>query len=358
MKSTFFDNIKSEITNALKTTKNEVRAMLAWFTDEEISKILIDLARNGIKISIILSNSEWNLLNRKNFEILLDTENAEIRSYGSISPADGDFMHRKLCIIDNMIVINGSYNWTKNATRNQEDLCINFDEKDAENCLNEFNKLWDKSQLIDFENIQINSKRTIEELIEFEEKGITPEQYHNELITENIVSQNEEKSTVYEPEIAIKEKQEIDSRNNNSIFDITRSEQVYDPDKLYVYNERLLIWGVESVNIWLKLKFEVNNEIIDISVTTSDFKDVLLKNKELFLVWNKFGKKFPLTLFNCLNPCIGLEAPILFSIQTTKGSRPRLKLILKKNDSVCQKIFHNKDLDYFLKNSDFSMGYF
>ena len=41
-------------------------------------------------------------------------------------------MHDKFCIIDNQVVLNGSYNWTNNAeTRNDEVITIQKDPKTA-----------------------------------------------------------------------------------------------------------------------------------------------------------------------------------------------------------------------------------
>jgi hypothetical protein len=363
MKRTIFENIKIEIITLLKETKNEVKAMIAWLTDDDISKILINLANNGIEISIILSNSEWNLINKNNFETLLRKENVEIRSFGSISPICGNFMHRKLCIIDKIIVVNGSYNWTKNATKNQEDLCINYNEQDAEICLNEFVRLWEQSKLVNFENIQENATRSIKELIEFEEKGITPEQYHNEIIAENDVFDNKkEESIVHDPKFINQELAVIPYRNNNFTFELLLSERVDEPDQLYVYSERLLIWGIESMNYWLKLKFEYNNDIFDIYVSTNSFKEVLNTNKMLFQIYLKFEKQFPLALFNCNAPFIGLEAPITFKTLTSsernKFKRCKLKLITQKDGLICQKIFHHEDLDHVLEHLNDSMGLF
>ena len=56
----------------------------------------------------------------------------------------GGIMHNKFCVIDNQIVISGSYNWTDNAElKNAEN--INITENDNELATNyslEFKKLW------------------------------------------------------------------------------------------------------------------------------------------------------------------------------------------------------------------------
>ena len=100
MKRTYFKNIKREILEVLKTSKIEVCAMLAWLTEKELSQELFRLAQNDIRILIIISNSEWNLLNKDYLQKIDKFSNCEIRSYGSPTPENGNFMHRKLCIVD------------------------------------------------------------------------------------------------------------------------------------------------------------------------------------------------------------------------------------------------------------------
>ena len=53
-------------------------------------------------------------------------------------------MHDKFCVIDNQIVISGSYNWTNNAEyKNSENInIIEDDNKLATKYSLEFNRLW------------------------------------------------------------------------------------------------------------------------------------------------------------------------------------------------------------------------
>lgn len=52
-------------------------------------------------------------------------------------------MHRKYCVIDNHVVISGSYNWTDNAAeRNDENILIVKDWKTANQHTREFLDEW------------------------------------------------------------------------------------------------------------------------------------------------------------------------------------------------------------------------
>ncbi len=54
-------------------------------------------------------------------------------------------MHHKCAIIDKHILMNGSFNWTRQATnRNIENVLITDKPKLVMPFLEEFNKLWDK----------------------------------------------------------------------------------------------------------------------------------------------------------------------------------------------------------------------
>ena len=54
----------------------------------------------------------------------------------------GGVMHNKFCIIDNQVVLQGSYNWTKNAeTRNDESVTVLRNPKRASDFSVQFKQL-------------------------------------------------------------------------------------------------------------------------------------------------------------------------------------------------------------------------
>jgi cardiolipin hydrolase len=63
-------------------------------------------------------------------------------------------MHNKYAIIDESVVITGSFNWTTQAiNNNQENLLFYEDKELADKYLKEFNKLWNEfNTVIDKEN--------------------------------------------------------------------------------------------------------------------------------------------------------------------------------------------------------------
>ena len=129
------------IYSKIDSSKKSIKIAVAWFTDPELSKLLLEKKNQRIEISIILFNDEINSLLKN------------IRSFGNdlrfSNPLAIDYiMHHKFCIIDNEIVITGSYNWTVKARRfNKENiLCIN-DKNIVSQYLEEFESLLKNSTI-------------------------------------------------------------------------------------------------------------------------------------------------------------------------------------------------------------------
>lgn len=93
---------------------------MAWLTSENILRVLKNLKNKGIDIKIIIDNNEKNrkIKYQKPCNVL---KIADINiPYSKFK----NFMHNKYCIIDESIVIDGSYNWSKNAKYNIEHIIV------------------------------------------------------------------------------------------------------------------------------------------------------------------------------------------------------------------------------------------
>ena len=109
-----FKNIRAKIIDNLKQAEKEILIAVAWFTDELIIQTLNDCANRGVLISIIIYDDK---INNKDLFRKLFNMNANIRLSRKL-------MHNKFCVIDDNIVINGSYNWTYSAKSNDENIQI------------------------------------------------------------------------------------------------------------------------------------------------------------------------------------------------------------------------------------------
>lgn len=129
-----FSNIQEEIIQQINKANFEILIAVAWFTDKVIMRELLKKISNDcIKVKILFYEDQ---INNKEFFVPLYRAGAKIRYKQSM-------MHNKFCVIDNQIVINGSYNWTQNARLvNQENIQITIDKGLAQSFRDGFNELF------------------------------------------------------------------------------------------------------------------------------------------------------------------------------------------------------------------------
>lgn len=112
-----FSNIRNEIIGQLKKATREIKVAIAWLTDEDIIRTLTQRAESGLNVIVVMSESKENFRNIPKWKEFL-------RHSGKLHIATPKFLHHKFCIIDNTIILNGSYNWTYFAQRNEENIMV------------------------------------------------------------------------------------------------------------------------------------------------------------------------------------------------------------------------------------------
>ena len=117
---------------------SSIHIMIYSFTLDSLGEALISAHSRGVEVKVIMEEgqvsrySEYEKLKKAGISVRLDG-----------NPA---LMHNKVAIIDGLILITGSYNWSKSAeTRNNENLIIIMDEEIAKLYEEEFAKLWRQS---------------------------------------------------------------------------------------------------------------------------------------------------------------------------------------------------------------------
>jgi hypothetical protein len=132
-----------------------LKVAVYWFTNHELFDLLYLKQLNGVQCDLIIHNDYIN--NRDTglpFQKFID---AGGKFYFS---DEENPMHNKFCIIDNQVLINGSYNWTYYAeSKNRENILIIKDEIDV---LKAFETEY--SKLIEL----VNPLQTITRLTKFE----------------------------------------------------------------------------------------------------------------------------------------------------------------------------------------------
>ena len=135
----YFEKIHKQIEYNLLAANQSIRIAVAWFTDAKLFDILCTKAKEGLSIELLIARHDINFdSNIKYKELIENGGNLYwIGDNGLYAP----LMHNKFCIIDNKVLLFGSYNWTHRAKSNHESITVI--EEDA-NLILDFNQEFDK----------------------------------------------------------------------------------------------------------------------------------------------------------------------------------------------------------------------
>ncbi|MBG9468759.1 hypothetical protein ABE55_19880 [Bacillus thuringiensis] len=151
MNKIHFQNHQQKIFTALLNTKKKLYIAVAWINFNVYKDIFTQLAKKGVIIKIII-NDDYN--NNRHNECIkfLKEQGIEIKKFRTAYAKN--FMHHKFCVIDEQILLIGSFNWSKNANFNFENLLELEDKQLIKQTLLEFNYLWKLTK----NNIELHKK--------------------------------------------------------------------------------------------------------------------------------------------------------------------------------------------------------
>lgn len=115
-----FSSIEKYILVNLQKATKEIKVAVAWITNPRLFDALLAQRQAGKSVEIIIADDRMNFTNpHVNFQNFIDLGGTvRISRYPRL-------MHHKFCILDNRILLTGSYNWTQNAERlNLENIII------------------------------------------------------------------------------------------------------------------------------------------------------------------------------------------------------------------------------------------
>lgn len=135
-------DILRHLQNELSLAEKSIKVAVSWFTNHALFRQIKNLAQQGLDIYIIINNDSVN-----NGGYCLDF-NELIEAGVHISLVEyPHLLHHKFCIIDNNVVINGSYNWTRFSGNNYENIMIFRGNDSVTNCFNkEFENMLQKAE--------------------------------------------------------------------------------------------------------------------------------------------------------------------------------------------------------------------
>lgn len=114
-----FENIAQRIIHELNQAQQSIYIAVAWFTNPDIFNTLLECVQKGIAVQLLLSDDKTN---RRKIDFMQLNQGKSASYFVGNSE---NLMHNKFCVIDENVVINGSYNWSIKAENfNHENIVI------------------------------------------------------------------------------------------------------------------------------------------------------------------------------------------------------------------------------------------
>jgi phosphatidylserine/phosphatidylglycerophosphate/cardiolipin synthase-like enzyme len=136
------DGTSKRITELLENASESIHFLAYSFTNDEFGQILIQKAGSGLDVTGVMEEEQVNSNQGTEFDPLSQA-GIDVRLDGNPG-----LMHHKVFIIDEKVVILGSYNFSRNAeTTNDENSLIVFSPEIAKLYLQEFNRIYNQAQI-------------------------------------------------------------------------------------------------------------------------------------------------------------------------------------------------------------------
>ncbi|WP_289665930.1 phospholipase D-like domain-containing protein [Flavobacterium panacagri] len=269
--------IKQRIISEINNAKQLIYIAMAWFTDRDIAMAIIEAKNRDLTIDIILSS------NVQNETVKLMLKGAGINVHAFETGDTRGIMHHKFCLIDNRLTINGSYNYSINASfNNVENVQVSDDFRIYSQFLSEFERL---RYNIDH-NIGVNttssSSITSQEVKTEQPQPINiieafSQQLHNLVYSAAQINTEEYKKKGYEK-----------SKDNNGNIEIFRTEYDHIKEEIKTYatdeslgsKKNILISNISNAFESMKTNLETEKqEKITIEKRNSDLETRQIKDK-------------------------------------------------------------------------------
>ena len=127
-----------QIVHRFATARRTADVCVFTITDDRITRAILDAHRRGVTVRVVTDNE-------KAFDLGSDVQ--QIGAAGVPVKVDRTpfHMHHKFAVFDGARLLNGSYNWTRGAARdNEENLIDTGDPKLVAAFLRQFEDLWSK----------------------------------------------------------------------------------------------------------------------------------------------------------------------------------------------------------------------
>jgi phosphatidylserine/phosphatidylglycerophosphate/cardiolipin synthase-like enzyme len=137
------DGVQDSLVDLLNNAQESIYFMAFSFTSDILGDAIIARSKDGVKVSGVMESEQVNSNEGTEFDAFNQAELDVLR--------DGNEgqMHHKVMIVDESIVIFGSYNFTASAeTRNDENLIVVYNKDIAARFIGEFQRVYKQAQSI------------------------------------------------------------------------------------------------------------------------------------------------------------------------------------------------------------------
>jgi cardiolipin hydrolase len=134
------DDCVSAINGYLRTARSALKLCVFTITDDRITNQILQCHQNGVSINILSDNE-------KAFDPGSDIQTLANAGIAVRIDTTSNHMHHKFALIDDKILITGSYNWTRSAAHyNYENILVTNDTTMVNRYMNCFQELWPEMQ--------------------------------------------------------------------------------------------------------------------------------------------------------------------------------------------------------------------
>jgi hypothetical protein len=118
----YFSDIQELIITEIRGAEKCIYVAVAWLTDKAILRELSQKAKSGVDVKLLMVHDDINIKSVKDELEILVENGGEVCLVGAST--NGGIMHHKFCVLDEATVITGSYNWSRKARSNDENIVI------------------------------------------------------------------------------------------------------------------------------------------------------------------------------------------------------------------------------------------
>jgi len=125
-----------KIISLINEAKEELNIAIYGLTKPDIVQAIVSANQRGVKVRVVADRVQ--AAGRSSLVDYLKKQNIPLKKN-----KHNGAMHHKVCVIDGKTVISGSFNWSNNATyNNDENMLVIYSPKMAREFNTEFERLW------------------------------------------------------------------------------------------------------------------------------------------------------------------------------------------------------------------------